>query len=1479
MAAPAPAPAPKIKGKKGTGVEPTGVDLMYTNTGAMDIIFGSDSDSGTTWIKEVKSSRLQPGMKLTAMLVDGVTKDLSAMPFNDVMKELAAQNKTGGGLSGFHLQFEPDLTDTSALNSTKLVRMEGKDEKEVIDVLEAINRGTERNENLFNRKNELHEQEKAKFALAEANNEKLQDRISTMEGDKATVEQQNEEQLRRVTALEREEAAAVEECRSQLRGMEDTFAKVNTDLKTEQTKNEELGKEFATQSGQLEAARKREVQAHDAQATLAKHLLATMEQVEQDEKDIQTVKSQSAGRGVEAFQLNTQLEEMKKQKEADDKEIETKIIHLREATAATNQAGQREETARTELGAKVDKLEALVASLNAKSGRQQESQKLERAAAASNAAAAEEERSQLNVTISDWETKHHNISMQHREVRMVMSLATQEIQGLKQQREDVQKQLAQQLKDQEAQRLVAAKEEADLRKEIDRDEAALVKQQKLAARDVRQAEETDRFHQNQMATSVTAKIRQITALTNQVTQLQEQLASEQQLRSQHESEVARLNKDVVAEANNIADLKVDSATCKATIEARNDQLKNTTEEQAKMRSQILDLTAQMQQQAGAQQAQLDDERMRANGAESMRTEAETKLESVTQAFFGARRELDDLRGQHNTTLSQISTLERRAKMQNAAAKTVSAVAQDRLGTVTQAAAVDAAEIQTLKNDYRTIHKQLTDSLEAVEQTQGELEFGQTRVQELNQEIADQKTASEKTAKELQNAVGEAQANEKDTAAKLASMGQQLTRLTEQHGKEALGNKQSSSKAADLRKTVARKDTQLTKAVDRVAELETTQDQTQTDIHTYLQQIQSLGERLADTTEISKACQTHLTKAKADLRAEKGEKEVALSELSQTKTALATAQAVRPVLDETKRKLDTTTAELAETKAAMEADNARTKESLGAELLQVQTSLTEENRLLKSQLATAQSEVQQLSSSKAKLASALAADETALAGDNEKIGQQAGQIKALTGQVGELDSGLAKEKSARQADAKATDEAKAAATKASDADKAAATKAAETAKAVAKKEANAMQAKLQGEAQMLSAELADTKAALQDATSTITALDASLNSLGDSSAAEVADLQKSAGHAANEINTLAGEYEGKLSEATATLTSTQSKLNASQSSLTSTKGLLEAAQAEGVRIQESADDLTVELMQEAQSHNETKDMSKSQLEDASMTIDRYAKEVAQDQAERDGLQDKLKDMERERMRTYARLAETQMVLLSKNKALSDSIAQTKKYRAMSQLRIGMLQESKEKLAEQDQAEYDKLRQEAMVAALSASEELEKDRANGDKELMEATESYLKAERVTEDQAMKITALESTVAARDVTVAGQERSIKELDDQCTLWRAKVRHRHRALEMPQFAKSKKGQKEKEEWMKQKALDDSLGFDDQLNQEITVAFDGSSEWELTHNGSLGLGLLNCIDHEKKTFTLVHSMAEVSQLCVHLPSVVSIRVYHPCVA
>lgn len=91
--------------------------------------------------------------------------------------------------------------------------------------------------------------------------------------------------------------------------------------------------------------------------------------------------------------------------------------------------------------------------------------------------------------------------------------------------------------------------------------------------------------------------------------------------------------------------------------------------------------------------------------------------------------------------------------------------------------------------------------------------------------------------------------------------------------------------------------------------------------------------------------------------------------------------------------------------------------------------------------------------------------------------------------------------------------------------------------------------------------------------------------------------------------------------------------------------------------------------------------------------------------------------------------------------------------------------------------------------------------------ETTEALLQAQRLSEDQAQEIQTMQATIDSVATKVTQLESENKDLDSQCALWRAKVRHRHRALDMPHFAKSKKGQKQKEEWMKQKALDDSLG------------------------------------------------------------------------
>jgi chromosome segregation ATPase len=1203
--------------------------------------------------------------------------------------------------------------------------------------------------------------------MAEANQKKLQKRVQNLERERETTEQQHEDQLRRVTVLEREEAAAVEECRAQLREMEDSLAKVNQDLKSMQAKNEDLGNDFATQSGQLEAARKREVQAHEAQAQLAKQLMDSMDQVKDDEAAIQKVKSQSAERGVQAFQLTNEIETLKSQKEADDKEIELKTVQLREATAATRQAGQREETARNELGTKIEQLEAVIAKLNAKSDRQQENQKLERATAAATVAAMEEERKQLQSTVEEWETKHSSLRAQYTEMQTTMALATKEIGGLKQQREDIQTKLAEQLKEQEIERAKVEKEEAALQRKVDQEAAELEKQQKLAARDLRLAEDADKFHENQMATSITDKIRQITALKKQVKQLQEQLQLEKQARTEHELEVERLNKDVVSEAKDIEDLKVELATLKTTVESKNEQITKAAAEKAQSEANVEDLKGQMQTQADNQQAQLDGEISRANESEAMRAQVEAKLKGVTQELLEVRRNFDDLNGQHNTTIAQIATLERRSKMQNAAAKTVSALAQSSLTEVTQAHSVDVVEIQKLKDDYTQLHGLLDKSLRDLAQAREELENHQKQLGELNQEKADVTSANEKTISELQASLATAQAFEKQEVAKLAAMGQELTRMTTQHGKEALAARAASGKVTELTASVSQKDAELNKARGRISELETVQQQVNTDVQTYLQQLQGLSEELKSEKRIRKECEAQLKETTSELMAEKGLSEVAQTELAQTKTQLSTALAVQPVLDDTKRQLEATaaelentkttmaaehaqtrdslTAELEETKKVMAAEHARTKDSVTAELEETKTTLTAELEQTKAALATAQGDIKDLQASKRMLAADLAADEKALAGDDDKIATQSSQIKALSGQITELEASLAKESAARAADAKAAaaakkaaaeaakaeavkaaeaaESAKVAAKKQADATLAETKKAAEAAKVAAKKQADSQAIALQREAQKLSQEVAAARSATADAENTITSRDAELKAQAETAAAEAKSLRQSVAGAQAETKQTTADCEKKVSMAEKATSDVHAKLNASESEHAITKGLLQAETEAKKSVQQQADEIAEKLAHEVKSHNETQDMTRSQLDDAKLTIDRYAKETAADKAERDGLQDKLKDMERERMRIYGRLAETQMVLLSKNKALTESAMQAKRYRAMSTLKVSLMQSAKTRLQESAEENTEKLHEEvrqaeaeAMKIAGEAAAQLEADRAKTDAELV-------------------------------------------------------------------------------------------------------------------------------------------------------------------
>lgn len=1125
-----------------------------------------------------------------------------------------------------------------------------------------------RSAHLANYKSEEHEQQRAKLAFALANSKKLQKRIDMLEKERETTEHQHEEQLRRVTALEREEAAAVHECQSQIRAMEDSLARANQDLKSMQTKNEDLGKNFAIQSGQLEAARKREVQAHESQVELARQLMDSIDEVKDEADQLDKVKGESAERGAQVRQLVQEIESLKEQKIADDKEIELKTVQLREAAAATRQAGQREETARTELGAKIQLLNSTIAGLNAKADRQVEHRKMERTIAAAQVAALENERGRLEIAAEETETKFNTLHAQYKQMQTALSLSTKEIQGLKKQREDVQAALATQLKEQEAERTKAERELGTVQKQIERDAAELEKQQKLAARDVRMVKDAETFHQNQMVASISDKIKQITALQKQVSQLQDQLELEKRARTEYESEVARLNEDMVSEAKEAADMKMKSEALKATIASSHESLKKCAAEKSRMQSKIDELKVQMQTQAESLQSQLDDERSRANESEKLRTEVETQLQTVSQDLLRVQRNLDDMNAQHNTTVSQIATLERRSQMQNLAAKTVSTLAQDRLANVTKSHALDAVKIETLKDDYRALHGMMEKTARELEQTQNELDSHQKQVQELIQQAADNKTANEKKISGLQTRLLAAQSNEKDMSAKVATLGQDVARLTNLHQQELLAARSAQSSHRGMKTVLARKQKELKEAREKITEQDTIQQQTQTDVQSYLHQLQSLGEEIQLEKTARKECEIQLAACKSAVITERGLSQILRAQLAETKTQLNVALTVQPVLDKTKRELESVSSELTETKRLMQ----------------------EELTQAKNALANADSNIAELQASKTKLVAQLAADEEALVGSDVQASKQNGRIEELSNQVAEVETRLAQEKAARAADAKAS----------------------AAARSEAKQQADLAAVQLQKEVEKLTEDLAAAKSELIDANTTISARDTELKVQAEQSAADAADAESSLQNATLDKQKVVAEYQKKNNELEGVTKSLQVKLNASEAEVATTKGLLQAETEAKETLQDATNDATEKLAQETKSHNETKDLYRSQLEDARLTIDRYAKEAVMHEAESAGLQDRLKDMERERMRIYGRLAETQMVLLSKDKALVESSTQAKRYRAMSALKLGMMKGTQARMKESASEDAERLQQQLA----QAEAELEADKVKTERELV-------------------------------------------------------------------------------------------------------------------------------------------------------------------
>lgn len=802
--------------------------------------------------------------------------------------------------------------------------------------------------------------------MAEANVQKLQSRIVSMERNRKKTAKRTEAELRRVQARENEQSAAASECRDQLSQMEESVARVTEDLKSMQSRNEILGKDFATQSGQLEAARKREVAAHEGQAELARNMTTSMEQ------------------GDTATQMRAQFKTMQEQKAADDKDVEIKTVQLRELTAQARDAGQREETTRTELTTKIEQLEAVIKTLNGKSQRQQEAQKDERAVAISNQEIADAEVATLQQQADVWETKYNTLREQHMKVKMVCSLATQEIQDLKDQRLQVQQELAQQLKDQEQASAQAATEAAKLQKMIDLDAAELSNQEKMAKKDVKKAQDTDKFHQKQLQKTITDKIQQVEGLNDLVKQLQTELAKQKQLRSEQEAEVARVNKTVANDGRTIATIKEDAAGLKHQVYEKNEESKKQAGEITKMKAKVDELNTLVQQQANDQQTQLDDERNRANEAEEMRADSDAKLKSVEKSLLDARRSLDDLNGQHNTALSQIGTLERRTKLQNAASTAVAAVTETALADKTKIAALEEVEIEKLKADYKEIHTFLNGALDDLRKARAEQEASTKRIAYQDQELSTAKTMSDKKITELKSALETAKGNEKQTAAKLATTGQELMTKTEQHAKEALAARTNGENAAALETKFGLADAALKKAEERVEQLEVVESQSNIKVAEGLREVAGLEEKLAGMTKARDDIDGQLQTTTADLRNEQKLHKVTTAKLGTTGADLAVALAIQPALDETARKLEKTENEFAQTKelaavtaaaaaaaAATILENEKTKaaseystmkESLTTDLANTKTTMAAEHKSTRDTLTQKITEIEERTAS-------------------------------------------------------------------------------------------------------------------------------------------------------------------------------------------------------------------------------------------------------------------------------------------------------------------------------------------------------------------------------------------------------------------------------------------------------------------------------------------------------------------------------------
>jgi septal ring factor EnvC (AmiA/AmiB activator) len=313
--------------------------------------------------------------------------------------------------------------------------------------------------------------------------------------------------------------------------------------------------------------------------------------------------------------------------------------------------------------------------------------------------------------------------------------------------------------------------------------------------------------------------------------------------------------------------------------------------------------------------------------------------------------LDDLRGQHNKALAQITTLERRSKEQNDAAAEYIETTESQLAEKTKIAQVDEAEIEKLKDDYKEIHAFLKSVLEDLRKARAELEANKKRIAYQDQEYATLRSQSEKATADLKDALKAAQENEKQSFEKLSATGKELLMTKDECKKQTQSARSNAEKADSVQSKLNLADAARAKAEERVAQLEVIESQSNIKVAQGLREVAGLEQKLDAMRQDRDALYQQLQATTADLRNEQKLHKVTKTEHGAAGASLSVALAIQPALDETTRKLAKAEKELASVKETTAAAATAAAAAAAAALENEQKKSAEEFSTMKESLTT------------------------------------------------------------------------------------------------------------------------------------------------------------------------------------------------------------------------------------------------------------------------------------------------------------------------------------------------------------------------------------------------------------------------------------------------------------------------------------------------------------------------------------------------